>query len=89
MRLAFAVAMEVDPQILILDEILGVGDFNFQQKCFARIQSFRNAGRTILFVSHDMCQILEKCDRAVLLDQGRIVADGEPEAVVDAYRALP
>lgn len=87
MRLAFAVATEVDPQILIIDEILGVGDATFQQKCFARIQAFRDAGKTILFVSHDMGQVLEKCDRVILLDQGRILADGEPAAVVGAYKA--
>ena len=88
MRLAFAVATEVDPQILIVDEILGVGDATFQEKCFARIQAFRDAGRTILFVSHDMSQILERCDRAILLEQGRIIADGEPGSVVDAYKAI-
>jgi lipopolysaccharide transport system ATP-binding protein len=88
MRLAFAVATEVDPQILIVDEILGVGDASFQQKCFARIRAFRDAGKTILFVSHDMARVSEQCDRVVLLDQGRVVADGEPSSVVAEYKDL-
>jgi len=87
-RLAFAVATEVDPDILVVDEILAVGDASFQQKCFARIDKFREAQKTILFVSHAMPQITEHCDRAVLLDRGSILADGEPENVVDFYRSL-
>src|SRR5215472_12700769 len=87
-RLAFAVATEVDPDILIVDEILAVGDSGFQKKCFARIDKFREAKKTILFVSHAMPQITEHCDRAVLLDRGSIIADGEPEDVVDFYRSL-
>ena len=87
-RLAFAVATEVDPDILVVDEILAVGDTSFQQKCFARIDKFREAKKTILFVSHAMPQITEHCDRAVLLDRGSILADGEPEDVVDFYRSL-
>ena len=87
-RLAFAVATEVDPDILVVDEILAVGDASFQQKCFARIDKFRKAKKTILFVSHAMPQITEHCDRAVLLDRGSILADGEPEDVVDFYRSL-
>ena len=86
MRLAFAVATEVDPDILLLDEILSVGDAEFQQKCFARIRGFRDAGKTILFVSHNTDQIAKYCDRAVLLNHGMIYADGEPEDVVEAYR---
>lgn len=87
-RLAFAVATEVDPDILILDEILAVGDAGFQQKCFARIESFRRAGKTILFVSHSMQQVTDYCDRAVLLDKGSIIADGEPTEVVAFYKSL-
>jgi homopolymeric O-antigen transport system ATP-binding protein len=87
MRLAFAVATEVDPQILIVDEILGVGDSTFQQKCFARIRGFREAGKTILFVSHNMSQIVGHCDRAIWLDQGAIIADGIPSKVVEDYQA--
>lgn len=87
MRLAFAVATEVDPEILIVDEILGVGDAVFQQKCLARIGAFRDAGKTILFVSHNM-QVVEDCDRAVLLNQGSLVADGKPAEVVEIYKSL-
>jgi ABC-type polysaccharide/polyol phosphate transport system ATPase subunit len=87
-RLAFAVATEVDPQVLILDEILAVGDAAFQQKCFARIQSFRQAGKTILFVSHSMSTVIEYCDRAVLLEKGSVMADGDPNEVAEVYRNL-
>ena len=89
MRLAFAVATEVDPDILIVDEILGVGDAPFQQKCFARIHGFRNAGKTILLVSHDLDKIVQHCDRALLLNQGAVIADGNPNEVVATYRNLP
>lgn len=85
-RLAFAVATEVNPDILILDEILAVGDASFQQKCFGRIENFRRAGKTILFVSHSANLVTEYCDRAVLLDQGSIVADGKPADVVNIYK---
>lgn len=88
MRLAFSVATEVDPQILIIDEILGVGDASFQQKCFARIRGFRDAGKTILFVSHSMQQVIEHCDRAVLLENGTVAADGEPTEVAEIYKSL-
>jgi ABC-type polysaccharide/polyol phosphate transport system ATPase subunit len=87
-RLAFAVATEVDPQVLILDEILAVGDAAFQQKCFARIQNFRQAGKTILFVSHAMPTIIRFCDRAILLENGSIVADGDPAEVAEVYKTL-
>jgi len=87
-RLAFAVATEVDPQVLILDEILAVGDAAFQQKCFARIQNFREAGKTILYVSHAMPTVIRFCDRAILLDHGSIVADGDPAEVAEIYRSL-
>ena len=87
-RLAFAVATEVDPQILILDEILAVGDTAFQEKCFARIQDFRKAGKTILFVSHAMSLVNRFCDRAILLDKGSIIADGEPAEVGSFYNSL-
>lgn len=87
MRLAFAVATEVNPDILVVDEILAVGDTAFQQKCFERLESFRRSGKTILFVTHSLGQIVEHCDRALYLDKGRIVADGDPEQVVDLYTA--
>lgn len=87
-RLAFSVATEVDPDILIVDEILAVGDAAFKEKCFARIRGFREAGKTILFVTHDMQQVLSQCDRAILLDHGTIVADGDPADVVDTYHSI-
>src|SRR5664279_910430 len=87
-RLAFAVATEVDPQVLILDEILAVGDAAFQQKCFARIQDFRKSGKTILFVSHSMDPVIQYCDRAILLEKGSIVADGDPAEVAEFYANL-
>ena len=87
-RLAFAIATEVDPEILIIDEILSVGDAGFQQKSFARIQDFRQAGKTILFVSHVMSFVTTYCDRAVLLENGSVVADGEPSEVAALYETL-
>ena len=87
-RLAFSVATEVDPDILILDEILAVGDAAFQEKCFARIRKFREFGKTILMVSHSMQQIVDHCDRVVLLDHGAIVADGQPEDVAEYYHSM-
>lgn len=88
MRLAFAVATEVDPQILVVDEILAVGDASFRQKCFDRINSFRRSGKTILLVSHDMAQITHYCDRAILLEKGAILAEGQPEDVIEVYKTL-
>jgi len=88
MRLAFAVATEVDPNILILDEIISVGDAGFQQKSFLRIQDFRLAGKTILFVSHNMPLVTQYCDRAVLLEGGSIIADGDPTDVAEMYKNL-
>ncbi|MFZ0707406.1 MAG: ABC transporter ATP-binding protein [Candidatus Korobacteraceae bacterium] len=87
-RLAFSIATEVDPEILIIDEILSVGDAGFQQKSFARIQDFRRAGKTILFVSHSMPMVTAHCDRVVLLDSGSVVADGDPLEVAALYEAL-
>jgi ABC-type polysaccharide/polyol phosphate transport system ATPase subunit len=88
MRLAFAVATEVDPDILLLDEILAVGDASFRQKCFERIEAFRQAGKTIVFVTHDMQQVQKYCDRAVLLEKGEIMAQGETDEVIKAYMTL-
>src|SRR3954451_6781079 len=85
MRLAFAVATEVDPDILVVDEILAVGDEPFQRKCFERIETSRQSAKTILFVTHNMQQVVEHCDRAIYLDAGKVVADGKPERVVDLY----
>lgn len=88
MRLAFAVATEVDPQILLVDEILAVGDEGFQEKCFERIRKFRESGKTILFVTHSMADIQEHCERALLLEQGSIVFDGRPQEAIAMYKSL-
>lgn len=88
MRLAFAVATEIDPDILVIDEILAVGDTSFQQKCFERIESFQASGKTILLVSHDMSQIRQHCDRAILLEQGIVMAEGKPDEVIEVYKTL-
>ncbi len=86
-RLAFAVAVHVDPEILIIDEALSVGDMRFQQKCYRRIRDFKDAGVTILFVSHDMGAVLSFCDRALWLKDGKIEDDDVPAKVVRAYTA--
>ncbi len=88
MRLAFAVATEVDPQILVLDEILAVGDMGFQEKCFDRIQKFKHEGKTILLVTHNMGVVEEHCDRAILLDQGSLIIDGSPNESIAMYKTL-
>ena len=87
-RLAFAVATEVDPEILLLDEILAVGDAPFKQKCLTRIEAFRERGKTMVYVTHDMQQVRNYCDRAVFLDKGEMMADGEPDEVIRAYMTL-
>lgn len=87
MRLAFSVATEVDPDILVMDEILSVGDMAFQEKCFDRIDQFRKSGKTILFVTHSMDQIEKHCDRAIMMDKGHLLVDGSPEDAVVLYKA--
>ncbi len=88
MRLAFSVATEVDPQILVVDEILAVGDMGFQEKCFARIRTFREQGKTILMVTHSMENVQNHCDRAILIEHGTILVDGLPSEAVAAYHTL-
>ena len=88
MRLGFAIASEVDPDILLMDEILAVGDTAFQQKCMARIQDFRRMGKTIVYVSHSAAAVVELCSRALLLHEGVLVADGSPDDVIDRYNEL-
>ncbi len=85
MRLGFSVAMHVNPDVLLLDEILAVGDEAFQQKCFGRVWDYRRAGGTIVFVSHDATSVERICDRAILLEHGEIVAEGAPEEVFRTY----
>jgi homopolymeric O-antigen transport system ATP-binding protein len=84
-RLAFAVATDVDPDILLIDEVLAVGDERFQLKCEARMKSFREAGKTIVFVSHSAEQVRHTCDHAVWLHQGRAVLQGDSFSVTQAY----
>ena len=84
-RLAFAVAMAVEPEILILDETLSVGDGAFARRSFERIIEFKNSGKTLLFCSHSMYQVESICDRVLWIDQGRVIQDGNPSSVVGAY----
>ena len=88
MRLAFSVATVVRPDILIVDEALSVGDAYFQHKSFDRIRQYREQGTTLLIVSHDKQAIQSICDRAILLDSGRLMKEGAPEEVMDFYNAL-
>lgn len=87
-RLAFSVAINVEPEILVVDEALSVGDEIFQRKCFSRIEAIRAGGATILFVSHSGAQIVELCDRAVLMDAGEKLAMGSPKSMVGKYQKL-
>ena len=87
-RLAFAVAINIDPEILIVDEALSVGDVFFQAKCYRKFEEFRSEGKTILFVSHDLSSIAKYCDRVILLDKGVKKAEGGPKETVDCYKQL-
>src|SRR6476646_10494402 len=87
MRLAFAIATEVNPDILLIDEILAVGDGEFRRKCFERIEQFRTRGKTILFVSHDLTAIHQFSDRTLLLHGGELIEDGSPDFVISRYKA--
>jgi len=88
MRVSFAVATAYRPEILIIDEALSVGDTYFQHKSFGRIKAFQEEGTTLLFVSHDRGAIQAVCDRAILLENGKVLKDGNPEIVMDYYNAL-
>jgi ABC-type polysaccharide/polyol phosphate transport system ATPase subunit len=88
MRLAFSIATEIDPEILLIDEILSVGDAEFQEKCDARISDFRRRGKTIVLVTHSTRAVQAMCNRAILLDCGRILADGPPKQVIKHYETL-
>ncbi len=87
-RLAFSLAVNLIPDILIVDEALSVGDAYFQHKCFAKIREFQQRGSTLLFVSHDFGAIKTLCDRSLLLDEGKLIKDGAPDNVFDYYNAL-
>jgi len=87
-RLAFSVAIQVDAEILLIDEVLAVGDAAFQQKCFDVFNGMREEGRTIVFVTHDMSAVTRFCHRAMLLERGEVVSVGDPRAVADRYLEL-
>ena len=87
-RLAFAVAINIDPEILIVDEALSVGDVFFQAKCFHKFEEFKAKGKTILFVSHALPTISKYCDRAILLNKGKKIAEDEPKPIIDLYNKL-
>lgn len=87
-RLAFSAATAVRPEILVVDEALSVGDTYFQHKCMQRIRAFKEKGTTLLFVSHDPAAVKSLCERALLLDHGRLIRDGEPDELLDYYNAL-
>lgn len=87
-RLAFAVAINIDPEILIVDEALSVGDVFFQAKCYKKFEDFKKMGKTILFVSHDLGSISKYCDRVVLLNRGKKLAEGIPKEMVSMYKRI-
>jgi ABC-type polysaccharide/polyol phosphate transport system ATPase subunit len=87
-RLGFAIAAHLDPDILLLDEVLAVGDAAFQSKCLERIAELRKSGRTIVFISHDLAAVYRLCDRAILLSHGCILSDGPPREVIDEYQQI-
>ena len=87
-RLAFAVAINVEPDILIVDEALSVGDIFFQSKCYQKFLDFKKAGKTILFVSHDLSSIIKYCDRSLLIHQGKQIAVGKSSEIVDIYKKI-
>ncbi len=87
-RLAFAVAINIDPEILIVDEALSVGDVFFQAKCYHKFEEFKDLGKTILLVSHDLGSVGKYCDKVVLLNQGVKVDEGEPKKIVDLYKKI-
>src|SRR5262249_33812253 len=84
-RLGFSVAVHLDPEILLIDEILAVGDAHFQAKCHDRLDEFRRQGITLAIVTHALSEVQRLCDRAVWLDRGKIAMQGEPGAVIEAY----
>jgi lipopolysaccharide transport system ATP-binding protein len=84
-RLAFAVAAHLEPEILLVDEVLAVGDLGFQRKCLGKMEQVAKRGRTVLFVSHNMAAIQALCSRAILLENGRLTHDGRPDEAIGAY----
>jgi teichoic acid transport system ATP-binding protein len=87
-RLAFAVAISVDPDILLVDEALAVGDMNFQAKCFRKLAKFREDGKTVIFVTHALDTVIRYCNRAIVLEKGLLVAEADPKKAVDEYKQI-
>ncbi|MDE6014718.1 MAG: ABC transporter ATP-binding protein [Acetatifactor sp.] len=87
-RLAFAVAINIEPEILIVDEALSVGDVFFQAKCYHKFEEFKQMGKTIVFVSHDLSSISKYCDRVFLLNKGNLLGEGSPREMIDAYKRV-
>jgi ABC-type polysaccharide/polyol phosphate transport system ATPase subunit len=89
MRLAFSIAIHMDPDILVVDEVLVVGDQDFQSKCYDRIRNLRRAGKTLLFVSHSTSAVQALCDRALWIDHGELILDGRAIETIEAYEGRP
>ncbi len=87
-RLAFAVAINIEPEILIVDEALSVGDVFFQAKCYHKFEEFKKLGKTIVFVSHDLSSVSKYCDRVFLLNKGVLLGEGKPKEMIDAYKRV-
>jgi len=87
-KLGLSISMEVDPDILIIDEVLAVGDARFQKKCLKRLTNFMQRNKTVVIVSHQLNQVKEMCQRVILLEHGGVVADGAPEEVIEQYLDL-
>ena len=87
-RLAFACAINVEPDILIVDEVLSVGDIAFQLKCFKKFEQFKNAGKTIIFVTHNIADVLKNCNRSIIIESGKKIFDGDEKTGVDKYKKL-
>ncbi|MGH9692018.1 MAG: ABC transporter ATP-binding protein [Candidatus Acidiferrales bacterium] len=88
LRLGFSIAAHLDPDILLLDEVLAVGDATFQEKCLNRIDELREAGRTIVFITHDLAALTRLCDRALLVENGKLVMSGSPRKIIDEYLTM-
>jgi ABC-2 type transport system ATP-binding protein len=88
-RLGFAIAIHTDPELLLVDEILAVGDAPFQKKCLDKIKEMQNEGRTIVLVTHDSNTVQTFCDSAVMLDHGKLISQGDPIEVINTYSKLP
>jgi teichoic acid transport system ATP-binding protein len=87
-RLAFACAINVEPDILIVDEVLSVGDVAFQLKCFKKFEQFKKSGKTIIFVTHNIADVLKNCNRAIILEHGKKTFDGDVKTGVDKYKKI-